>query len=196
MRIGRYFTLAEFCTCSQTYQRYAEQIDPYPQNLSETIPALVALCETILDPLIDKFGRDRIQLTYGFCSNDLRRFLERRDPETGRKHGRIYPPTDQHMGYERKRSGVYYCRKPGAACDFRGVGIPSDRLIDWIVAQLPFDSLYYYGCDRPIHISYGPQHRRAIWTFTAQGTPTQKGVEHWLGRQSAEPNLHRGAAPE
>ncbi|WP_255525011.1 hypothetical protein [Trichocoleus sp. FACHB-591] len=28
--------------------------------------------------------------------------------------------------------------------------------------QLPFDSLYYYGSKRPIHISYGIEHRRSI----------------------------------
>ena len=47
---------------------------------------------------------------------------------------------------------------------------------------LPFDSLYFYGAERPIHVSYGPQHKRAIWTFTAQGTPTRRGIEHWLDR--------------
>jgi len=28
--------------------------------------------------------------------------------------------------------------------------------VEWILEQqLPFDSLYFYGSDRPIHISYG-----------------------------------------
>ncbi|MGF1523749.1 MAG: hypothetical protein ACFBSF_15640 [Leptolyngbyaceae cyanobacterium] len=35
--------------------------------------------------------------------------------------------------------------------------LPSDELVKWIVAQqLPFDSVYFYGVERPIHISYGP----------------------------------------
>jgi hypothetical protein len=45
---------------------------------------------------------------------------------------------------------------------------------------LPFDSLYFYGVDRPIHISYGPENKREIWTFTGSGQPTRKGIEHWL----------------
>ncbi|WP_255527048.1 hypothetical protein [Nodosilinea sp. LEGE 07088] len=35
------------------------------------------------------------------------------------------------------------------------------------------DSLYFYGADRPIHISYGPQRKGDIWAFTEQGTPTR-----------------------
>jgi hypothetical protein len=85
----------------------------------------------------------------------------------------------------------------GAACDFRIVGLESDRLVEWILEQqLPFDSLYYYGGDspsktlrvgeaspkdlRPIHISYGPQQKRDIWAFTSKGVPTRKGIKTWL----------------
>ncbi|MEB3230859.1 MAG: hypothetical protein VKJ64_07620 [Leptolyngbyaceae bacterium] len=53
--------------------------------------------------------------------------------------------------------------------------------MDWILEQrLPFDSLYFYGAERPIHISYGPQQKRDIWMFTAKGTPTRKGVDRWV----------------
>jgi hypothetical protein len=88
-------------------------------------------------------------------------------------------------------------RRFGAACDFRIIGLESGgdslcgstyRLVEWILEQqLPFDSLYYYGSDpcgiceaaRPIHISYAPQQRQNIWTFTDGGVPTRKGVENW-----------------
>ena len=193
-RLGKYLTLAEFCTCTQTYQRYADQIDPFPQNPAETLPALEALCQYIIDPVIDGLGRDhprddpterrrdspseglrpRFQLTYGFCSVDLKRWLAKKDPLTGKKHGIATPSLDQHMAHEVNRNGRYYCDRLGAACDFRILGLPSDALVDWIVAQgLPFDSLYFYGRDRPIHISYGPQHKRDMWAFTAKGTPTR-----------------------
>jgi len=62
------------------------------------------------------------------------------------------------MAHEVNRNGRYYCDRLGAACDFRIVGLESDRLVDWILEQqLPFDSLYYYGGVQPIHISYAPQ---------------------------------------
>jgi hypothetical protein len=186
--LGRYLSLADFCTCTQTYRKYVDKIDPYPQNLEETLPALEALCQYVVDPVIDHFGWERFQLTYGFCSKDLKRFLSQKDPETGIKNGRVDPSRDQHMAHEKNRNGKYYCvsgasgtARLGAACDFRIAGLESDRLVEWILEQrLPFDSLYYYGGDRPIHISYSLQHRRNIWTFTNNGAPTRKGIENWV----------------
>lgn len=179
--LGKYLTLQEFCTCTQTYRKYADQIDPYPENLEETVPAMEALCQHILNPVIDHFGREKFQLTYGFCSKDLKRFLAQKDLETGIKNGRVDPSRDQHMAHEKNRNGKYYCNRLGAACDFRIVGLESDRLVEWILKQqLPFDSLYYYESDRPIHISYAPQRRLNVWTFTDGGVPTRKGVEKWI----------------
>lgn len=178
--LGKYLTLQEFCTCTQTYQKYADRIDPYPKNLEETIPALEALCHYILDPVIDRFGREQFQLTYGFCSINLKRYLSQKDPETGIKNGRVDPSREaaklplreQHMVHEKNRNGKYYCDRLGAACDFQIVGLESDRLVEWILEQrLPFDSLYYYGSDRPIHVSYGLEHKRKIWAFTDGGVP-------------------------
>ncbi|PSB13841.1 hypothetical protein C7B61_01350 [filamentous cyanobacterium CCP1] len=65
------------------------------------------------------------------------------------------------------------------------MGLESDRLVEWILEQqLPFDSLYYYGSDRPIHISYGWQQKQEIWAFTKKQTPTRKGIEHWVALQA------------
>lgn len=189
IQLGKYLTLTEFCTCTQTYRKYADKINPFPQNPQETIPALQQLNQWILDPLIDYFGRIHFQLTYGFCSPDLRKYLEQKDPVTGLKNGRVAPHLDQHMAHEVKKTGRYYCDRLGAACDFRIESVASCQVISWILQEkLPFDSLYFYGrdsrsetlCDRPIHISYGPQHKRDIWTFTPSGVPTKKGIEHWL----------------
>jgi hypothetical protein len=178
--LGRHLTLEEFCTCTQTYHKYADQIDPYPKNLDETLPAIEALCQNIIDPVIDEFGRERFQLTYGFCSTDLQRWLAKKDPVTRVKNGRVSPNLDQHMAHEVNRNGQYYCSRLGAACDFRILDLPSDELVAWILAQkLPFDSLYFYGVERPIHISYGPQHKRDIWAFTKKGTPTRNGTKQW-----------------
>ncbi|MGB3491948.1 MAG: hypothetical protein WBA57_04425 [Elainellaceae cyanobacterium] len=157
--LGKYLTLEEVCTCTQTYRNYADQIDPFPKNLEETIPALEALCEHIIDPVIDAFGRERFQLTYGFCSADLKRSLAKKDPLTGVKNGRVSPNLDQHMAHEVNRNGRYYCDRLGAACDFSILNLPSDELVAWIVAQeLPFDSLYFYGVDQPKYLhQYQPE---------------------------------------
>lgn len=179
--LGRYLTLEAFCTCTQTYQKYADQINPYPQNVQETLTALQALNQFIVDPIIDYFGQDRFKLTYGFCSTDLRKFLEKKDPVTGVKNGRVAPNLDQHMAHEVKKTGKYYCERLGASCDFQIVGVSSAEVVEWILGEkLPFDSLYFYGEQRPIHISYSPQHKRDIWTFTPTGAPTRKGIEGWI----------------
>jgi hypothetical protein len=178
--LGRYFTLEEFCTCSATYRKNADRIDSYPKN-SGSIEALRDLCVFLLDPIVDRFGKEFFTLTYGFCSADLQKFLARKDPDTGIKNGRVDPKRDQHMASEIDRRGNSYCSRPGAACDFKIQSVESDRVVDWILETgLPFDSLYFYGSDRPIHLSYGAEHKRAIWTFTAAGTPTRKGIERWV----------------
>ena len=45
IKLGKYLTLEEFCTCTQTYHKYAQNVNPYPQNLSEVIPALQDLTQ-------------------------------------------------------------------------------------------------------------------------------------------------------
>jgi hypothetical protein len=178
--LGKYLTLNEFCTCTNTYQKYKDNIDPFPKN-PETITAIQNLNKFIIDPIIDYFSQDKFWLTYGFCSPDLKRFLTKKDPETGIKNGRVAPSRDRHMSHEINRNGKYYCKRLGAACDFLITDVSSDRVVDWILFQkLPFDSLYFYGNERPIHISYGEQHRRDIWTFISTGQPTKKGIQHWL----------------
>jgi hypothetical protein len=178
--LGKYLTLENFCTCTQTYHKYADKIDPFPKN-QETITALEQLNNIIIDPIIDHFGLDKFKLTYGFCSPDLKRYLNQKDPITGIKNGRIDPSRDQHMSHEVNSKDNYYCSRLGSACDFLIIDLNSDELVDWILAnKLPFDSLYFYGKYRPIHISYGPQNKRDIWTFTATGQPTKKGISHWL----------------
>lgn len=180
-KIGKYLTLDEFCTCTQTYQTYQDRIHPFPANPQETIPAILALMEAIVDPVIDEFGCDRFRLTYGFSSKDLKRYLEKKDPVKGQKNGRVAPELDQHLAHEVNQKGKYYCNRLGASCDFLILDLSSADLVDWILGhQLPFDSLYFYGEDRPIHISYGPQHKRDIWTFTQGRQPTKKGIEEWL----------------
>lgn len=180
IKIGKYLTLEDFCTCSNTYKKYATRINPEPKN-TQTISALKDLSQFIIDPIIDNFGQDKFQLTYGFCSADLKRYLDKKDPVTGIKNGRIDTTRDQHMAHEIKPNSKYYCERLGAACDFLIIDVDSNQLVEWILLQkLPFDSLYFYGKNRPIHISYGFQHKRDIWAFTPTGQPTKKGIKNWL----------------
>lgn len=36
------------------------------------------------------------------------------------------------------------------------------EVAQWLVQNTPFDRLYFYGNDKPLHVSYGEEHSRAI----------------------------------
>ncbi|MDB9372375.1 hypothetical protein [Nodularia sphaerocarpa] len=154
--------LEQLCTCSETYQKYSEIINPYPENPS-SIESLNQLQKQILTPVINRFGYENFQLTYGFCSKDLKKFVEK-------EKSRVCTTVDQHMAHEINSRGNYYCKHLGAACDFAIAGINSQKIIIFL-RRLNFDSIYYYGEDKPIHVSWSKLPRRKIWEFTQQNTP-------------------------
>ncbi len=39
----------------------------------------------------------------------------------------------------------------------------------WVVTNTPFDRLYFYGPDLPIHVSYGPENSRQVVRMVAAG---------------------------
>ena len=95
--------------------------------------------------MIDYFGM--IRLDYGFCSPELSRKIP----------GRIDPKRDQHASCEHNRRGKPFCERLGAAVDFIVDDESMLEVAQWIVANTPFDRLYYYGDDLPLHVSYGPE---------------------------------------
>ena len=42
-------------------------------------------------------------------------------------------------------------------------GLLGSRLADWIIENLPFDRLYFYGSARPLHVSFGPSNQRSAF---------------------------------
>jgi hypothetical protein len=104
----------------------------------------------VIDPVMDYFGG--IQLTYGFCSPELAKHIK----------GSIDPKRDQHAAFEVNTRGNLICERQGAACDFI---VPDENMLEvaqWIVANTPFDRLYFYGNAKPLHVSYGEEHNRLI----------------------------------
>lgn len=109
----------------------------------------------MLDPVIDWFGM--VRLTYGYCSPKLARAIS----------GRIAPKLDQHAAHEVNRLGRPVCPRLGAAVDFI---VDDDDMLEvarWVATNTPFDRLYFYGCDLPIHMSYGPDHSRLVVLMVA-----------------------------
>lgn len=138
---GVNFTYRDFVECGETQLKLGCTNIP---KLPETFNALHGLATRLLDPLIDYFGA--IKLTYGFCSHELGKHIKER----------VAPKLDQHAAEERKPEGSLICNRRGAACDFFVEDEDMREVADWAVKNLPFDRLYFYGSDRPVHISWSP----------------------------------------
>ncbi|NKN33467.1 DNA phosphorothioation-associated putative methyltransferase [Marichromatium bheemlicum] len=144
---GRFLSFRQLIECGET--QASTGLANLPKQL-ESYNALQELAEQVLDPVIDYFGM--IHLTYGFCSPELAKAIP----------GRIDSKRDQHAAHERNRLNDPLCVRLGAAADFLVEDESMLEVAQWIVANTPFDRLYIYGDDLPIHVSYGPNQDRQI----------------------------------
>lgn len=151
-RCGVTFTYRSFIECGETQGRLRLKNIPLR---AESYNALRDLATHVLDPVIEYFGP--IRLTYGFGSAELTRNIA----------GRIAPKLDQHAACEIGRNGSPVCARGGAACDFIVDDEDMREVADWIIANVAFDRLYFYGAKRSIHVSYGPENSRAAYEMTA-----------------------------
>jgi hypothetical protein len=136
----------------ETFDRL--RVDNAPQQL-ETYIAIKDIAIYLLDPLIDKFGA--IKITYGFCGCKL----------SNKITGRIAPLIDQHSSFELNTKGKRICKRDGIAVDFLMTQYANDMNLvsDWVINNLPFDRLYFYGQDRPMHLSYSKNPVRKAYKF-------------------------------
>ena len=141
---GQHFTYRSLIECGETWQRTG--ISNLPQQ-PDSYTALHDLVTNILEPVIDYFGM--IRLTYGFCSAALAKEIP----------GCIAPKLDQHAAYELNRLGNPICPRLGAAVDFIVEDEDMLEVAEWVAENTPLDRLYFYGSDKPIHISYGPEQK-------------------------------------
>jgi DNA phosphorothioation-associated putative methyltransferase len=153
---GRHLTYRHFIECGETQRRTG--LSNLPRQ-PDTYTALYELATRVLDPVIDYFGM--IELSYGFCSAELAREIP----------GRIAPALDQHAGHELNRHGRLICKRLGAACDFFVTDEDMEDVALWVAANTTFDRLYFYGKDRPIHVSYSntPARQFVRMTMNASG---------------------------
>ena len=133
MELKRNFSLSEL-TKSDTAIRKGINNNPN----AEQVEKLKALCENILQPIRDHFGR--VKVTSGFRSEDLCLAI-------GSSRN------SQHAKAE--------------AADFECIGVDNAELADWIHKNLSYDQLIleYYTPGEPnsgwIHCSYIPHGSRA-----------------------------------
>ena len=150
MNLSRNFTLSELIK-SDTAIRKGINNNPN----AEQIEKLKALCENILQPVRDHFGR--VKVTSGFRSVDLCLAIGSSS-------------NSQHAKAE--------------AADFECVGVDNAELADWIKDNLPYDQLIveYYTPGEPnsgwIHCSYIPDQPRAsyLWAYRSEGKTKYKPI--------------------
>jgi hypothetical protein len=151
-------TYRHLVECGETWQR--TRLSNLPHE-PDSYTALYELAAFILDPVIEYFGM--IELSYGFCSAELARAI----------HGRIAPTLDQHAAHELNRRGKPICERLGAACDFMVTDEDMEEVALWVAAHTPFDRLYFYGKDRPIHVSYSNTPARQFVRMVSYGSGTR-----------------------
>ncbi len=146
-RCSDHFDWAHLIECGDTFHKIA--VNNWPVEEASYV-ALRELATQLLDPIVKTFGG--LDITYGFCSFKLSKYITKN----------VAPKLDQHSAMEKNTRGNLICARRGAAVDFFVPGKTSLEVGKFIVANLPFDRLYYYGSDKPLHLSYGPEHSRAI----------------------------------
>ena len=150
MNLTRNFTLSEL-TKSDTAIRKGINNNPN----AEQVEKLKELCENILQPVRDHFGR--VKITSGFRSVDLCIAI---GSSSNSQHARA------------------------EAADFECVGVDNAELADWIKDNLPYDQLIveYYTPGEPnsrwIHFSWVSDGRRAQYmhAFKSEGKTKYKPV--------------------
>lgn len=153
---GQYLTYRQLLECGETQAKTGL---PNMPKESESYTALYELAKNVLDPVIDYFGM--ITLTYGFCSPELGKLIKER----------VAPKLDQHAAHELNKNGLPICPRLGAAADFLVENEDMLEIAHWIAKNTSFDRIYYYGKDRPIHVSYGASQCRK----TVEMTMTESG---------------------
>ena len=150
MNLTRNFTLSEL-TKSDTAIRKGINNNPS----AEQIEKLKSLCENILQPVRDHFGR--VKITSGFRSVELCQAIGS-------------SPNSQHARAE--------------AADFEVVGVDNCELADWIHRELEWDQLIleFYTPGEPnsgwIHCSYieGTPRASYLHAFKSEGKTKYKPV--------------------
>tara|TARA_Y100000004_G_scaffold68132_1_gene76455 strand:+ start:1003 stop:1479 length:477 start_codon:yes stop_codon:yes gene_type:complete len=150
MQLSRNFSLQELIKSDTAIRK---GIDNNPN--ADQIEKLKALCENILQPVRDHFGR--VKVTSGY-----------RSPELCSAIGSSV--NSQHAKAE--------------AADFECIGVDNAELADWINQNLPYDQLIceFYTPGEPnsgwIHCSYIPDQPRSsyLWAYKFEGKTKYKPI--------------------
>jgi hypothetical protein len=142
-----HFTLRDLISAGATASlNPTENVPKEPETLS----ALASLAKEVLEPVTSQFVRPI--LTYAFSGPANIAKIKRN----------IAPRVDQHASFERQRNGKRICTFDGAAADFQVRGRASTEVAQYIIEDLDFDAIYFYGKNRPIHVSWSQSPRKLV----------------------------------
>ncbi|MBS0418031.1 MAG: DNA phosphorothioation-associated putative methyltransferase [Proteobacteria bacterium] len=154
-KCGAHLRFRDLIECGETWERLRP--DNQPRG-AESFNALCDLARYVLDPLVEYYGS--IKLTYGFGGPKLTRHIP----------ARIAPHLDQHAACEINRVGQHICSRLGAAVDLLVEYEDMREVASWIASNCDFDRIYFYGSDRPIHVSIGPERSREVYELVQLGS--------------------------
>lgn len=157
-KCGENFRFRDFVECGETFNALRPNNVPRSEK---TYDALERLAHEVLDPVIKAFGP--IRLTYGLACGPLSRRIK----------SRISPPHDQHASYEENTHGKQICARGGAAVDFLCPNRGSLEVAQWISGNCKFDRLYFYGDQRSVHVSVGPDESGKVVLMLASKHPNR-----------------------
>ena len=135
--------------------KHAISLDNTPKA-SESILSAILMLETVLLPISKEFGC--VKITYGFVSLELNRYIQK-NCSSGTS-----PSIDQHAASELNQANNQISKRHGLACDFTVNSYENkmDQVMLFIVNNLSFDKVYYYGNDKPLHVSVGNKAARHL----------------------------------
>jgi hypothetical protein len=122
-------------------------------------------------PLEREFGG--LSITYGFTSFKLKNYIAKNSPKG------TAPNLDQHASCELNSKGDEICARDGAACDLIIEKQSMANIVRFITSKLNYDRIYYYGQDRPLHVSANASPARHLQVMkdspTGRRYPASKG---------------------
>lgn len=167
---SKYFKYIDFVEASDTQKRV--NVDNTPRE-KETFRSIENLAREVLDPVFDEFGP--LTITYGFCSPNLQKHIKRN----------VSPKLDQHAGSELNSKGHLICPREGFAVDFKIQNTQSSAVAEFIMKNTKFDRLYFYGNERPLHVSArAEQPSKLIYImrlYSDRQVPLKCNIDNFLG---------------
>jgi hypothetical protein len=125
-------------------------LSKHPATLSN-IPSVSSkpFLEMLIGEILIPTEREYVALTitYGFTSSKLAAYIAKHSSSG------TAPQLDQHAVCELNSKNNEISKRTGSACDFIVPNQSMAEITRFIVKNLNFDRIYYYGNNRPIHVS-------------------------------------------